>query len=606
VALGAVFASVLEPYSSQTQDLSAALSGPTGRHLLGTDQLGRDVLSQMLAGAGPSLIGVVVAVAVWVIVGVSLGVASGYLGGVTDGVINRVVDLLLSLPALVILIVIFGLFPNSLIGPMAVLGLILSSGLVRVVRGVTLTVRDELYVRAARVAGLSHLKIVQRHILPRITATVIVQASVFAGLCLVIESGIAFLGFGIVLPSPSWGGVINEAAQVLSNDPWLLVPSGVILGVTVVAFVLFGNAVRDTSTESWSAPQSTTPRARRTRPAADVALAPLVAYPDDVLLAVEHLAVEFSDRRGVTPVVSDTSFALSKGETLAVLGESGCGKTITALAILGLLPPGGRLAGGRVLFGGQDLARLSRRELAAVRGRRIGYIAQDPMVSLDPTFTVGAQIAEAVRAHTRCSRAQARRRAIELLDAVNMTEPAEVARRYSHQLSGGMLQRCVIALALSGDPELLIADEPTTALDVTIQAEILGLLGQLQRERGMAVLLITHDWGVVASVADRAIVMYAGELVEEATVVDLHVRAAHPYARALLASTPQVAIAGERLPAIAGSVPAPGTWPAGCRFAPRCIEAEDACLGGPIAVTAVAPDHQARCIHAVAREPVRR
>jgi len=604
VVIGAALAPVIAPYDPQAQDLTSPLSGPTMSHPLGTDQLGRDVLSQLLSGARPTLVGVAAALAGWLAVGVTLGVASGYAGGLTDTVLSRVADLLLSLPVLVILLVIFSVFPNSLIAPMAILGVIASAGLIRVVRSVVLTVRRELYIRAARVAGLSHARIVLRHVLPRITSTVIVQAALFAGVALITESGLAFLGFGVVLPDPSWGGLIAEASQALSRSAWLLLPSGGMLGLTVVAFVLLGNAIRDISTESWSAPQLASRRAAPVTAAGATGTEPAAPPAADVLLAVEHLCVAFRDRQGSRLVVDDLSLVIRRGETLAVLGESGCGKTVTALALISLLPPGGRRTAGRVLLDGQDLTLLSPREMAAVRGRRIGYIAQHPMISLDPTFTVGAQIAEAVRCHQGSGRASARKRAVELLDSVNITEPADTFRRYPHQLSGGMLQRCVTALALAGDPELLIADEPTTALDVTTQAEILAMLARLQRERGMSLLLVSHDWGVVASMADRVLVMYAGQLAEEAAAADLFTGAAHPYSRGLLASNPQLAVPGERLPAIPGSVPA-RSWPAGCRFAPRCPEAEDECLAGPIAIRAAAPGHFARCVHVTVPEGVR-
>jgi peptide/nickel transport system permease protein len=403
--------------------------------------------------------------------------------------------------------------------------------------------------------------------------------------------------------------LIQEAAQELIRSAWLLVPSGGIIGLTVVAFVLFGNAVRDTLTEPWALSQfgqsaagrpSGRPFARsvaRGLPRTDRLSAPPAQYPADVVLAVEGLSVELFGRPAARPVVSDVSFTISKGETLAVVGESGCGKTMMALAILGLLPGGARRSDGRVLLAGQDLTTASRAELAAVRGRRVGYVAQEPIVSLDPTHTVGSQIAEAVRRHTGMSRRDARRRSAELLASVNIPEPAETARRYPHQLSGGMLQRCVIALALSGDPDLLIADEPTTALDVTIQAEILALLRRLRQERGMAMLLVTHDWGVVATAADRAVVMYAGELVEDASVPDLLASPAHPYSRALIASHPAGTIRGQRLPVILGSVPAPGAWPHGCRFAPRCPKAGEECRVGPVAFTAAGTGHLARCLH---------
>jgi len=600
VIVGAVFAPLLAPYDPENQDLSVVLSGPTGTHLLGTDPLGRDVLSQLLYGARPTLLGVLCALVTWLILGTTLGLIGGYMGGIADSAIGRIVDLLLSLPPLVILLVVFAVFPGSLYVPMALLGVIASAGLVRVVRSVTLTVREELYIRAARVAGLSHLRIIVRHVFPRISSTLIVQASLFAGVALVIESGLAFLGFGVVLPNPSWGGVIQEASQVLPRSAWLLVPSGGAVGLTVVAFVLLGNAVRDVSTADWAPSQLS----RRTRRSAGPAIPsegssdtpPRMPSPDAVL-SVEELSVETIGPNSVQ-VVTDVSFTVNRGETVAVLGESGCGKTVTTLAVLGLLPSGMRRSAGRVMLGETDLT-AGPSALESVRGRRVGYVAQEPMLSLDPTYTVGSQIAEAVRRHHGLSRRDARLRAVELLAAVNIREPETTARRYTHQLSGGMLQRCVIALALSGDPELLIADEPTTALDVTVQAEILGLLRRIQKERGMAMILVTHDWGVVASVADRAVVMYAGEIVEEAPVSALVSDPRHPYARALIASHPALASRGERLPAIGGSVPPAGLWTrTACRFAPRCIEASEECRRGPVPLTMVDAERLARCVHA--------
>jgi peptide/nickel transport system permease protein len=598
VLLCAVFAPLIAPDDPQAQDLSAALSGPSGAHLLGADPLGRDVLSQLIYGARPTLIGVACAVATWLVLGVSLGITAGYLRGRSDAAISRVSDLLLSLPGLVVLLVVFSVFPGALVVPMLILGGLASAGLIRIVRSVTLTVREDLYVKAAQVLGLSRLRIMTRHVLPRVASAVIVQAGLFASIALVIENGLIFLGFGVVMPNPSWGGVLGEAAQVLLRSPWLLVPSGGAVGLTVLAFVLLGNAVRDTWTEAWAPSQlsGSAPVAKVRR----VALAPLAS---DGLLTVRGLSVEFD---GPRPVVSDVSFSIDKGETLVVVGETGCGKSVTALAVLGLLPGGARRTAGAVLLDGMDLTTCSRKELAAVRGNRIGYVAQDPMVSLDPNFTVGAQIAEAVRRHSRLSgsavsRKAAGARAVELLGTVNLSDPAAVARKHPHQLSGGMLQRCVIALALSGDPELLIADEPTTALDVAVQAEILALLRRLQNARHMAILLITHDWEVVSQIADRTVVMYAGEVVEEAAATDLLAAPEHPYARALLACDPVRALRGQRLPVIPGSVPVPGAWPPGCRFAPRCAEAEPKCNAEPVAFIRTATEHLTRCVHAEAR-----
>ncbi|MEY9875071.1 oligopeptide/dipeptide ABC transporter ATP-binding protein [Streptacidiphilus sp. MAP12-33] len=317
------------------------------------------------------------------------------------------------------------------------------------------------------------------------------------------------------------------------------------------------------------------------------------AEPDpQALLSVRGLTVEIAG----TPVVQDVSFDIRPGETLGVVGESGCGKSVTSLGILGLVPGQGRISAGRVLFQGADLA-ASPKALARVRGSGIAYVSQEPMVALDPTFTVGRQLAEGVARHTGCGRRAARARAVELLGRVNIPDPAGVADRHPHELSGGMAQRAAIALALAGEPRLLIADEPTTALDVTVQAEILGLLRTLAAETGLAVLLITHDWGVVADLCDRAVVMYAGQVVEQADVEALFTHPLHPYTAGLLAASPHAALPGQPLPTIPGTVPPPGAWPDGCRFAARCALVTEACAV-PVALTEPAPGRTTRCVHA--------
>jgi peptide/nickel transport system ATP-binding protein/oligopeptide transport system ATP-binding protein len=291
--------------------------------------------------------------------------------------------------------------------------------------------------------------------------------------------------------------------------------------------------------------------------------------------------------------VDDVSFSIAAGETLGLVGESGSGKSVTALSIVGLLTPPGRIAAGRILFDGRDLARLSDADLQAVRGRRIGFIFQEPMVALDPVYTIGFHIAEALTAHGLARGAAARRRTLELLEAVRIPDPARRADEYPHQLSGGLRQRAMIAVALAASPALLIADEPTTALDATVQAEILDLLRDMRRTFNLALLLITHDLGVVAEMADRVAVMYAGRIVEQGTTSRIFAKPVHPYTRALLASIPG-AQAGRRLQAIPGNVPAIGSAPEGCAFGPRCPHRFDACLVSPPLVE-VGPAHDARC-----------
>ncbi|MFG1281463.1 ABC transporter ATP-binding protein [Xanthobacter autotrophicus] len=300
----------------------------------------------------------------------------------------------------------------------------------------------------------------------------------------------------------------------------------------------------------------------------------------DPVLAVENLSIAFASGRTTRRAVHDLSFAVDRGETLAIVGESGCGKSITALSLLGLVPPPGRIDGGRVRLEGRDLAALSEAELRKVRGARIAMIFQEPMTALNPVLTIGEQIMEAILEHERVGRAAARDRAIALLERVHIPDARRRFSDFPHRLSGGMRQRVMIAMALALSPAVLVADEPTTALDVTIQAQILDLMDELKRESGTAVVLITHDLGVVAQHADRVLVMYAGRKVEERATADLFARPLHPYTRGLIAARPRLGsgrFGRQRLVEIPGTVPSLSGRPSGCAFAPRCALAEVAC-----------------------------
>jgi oligopeptide transport system ATP-binding protein len=319
--------------------------------------------------------------------------------------------------------------------------------------------------------------------------------------------------------------------------------------------------------------------------------------PSAPLLEVNDLHVEFRTQDGVARAVNGANFLLAPGETLAILGESGCGKSVTAQAIMGILDsPPGFITQGEVKYRGIDLLKLPENERRKVRANQIAMIFQDALSALNPVFTVGYQLAELFRVHRGMSRADAKSRSIELLDQVKI--PAARARigDYPHQFSGGMRQRVMIAMALALDPEVLIADEPTTALDVTVQAQIMGLLAELQQERNMGLILITHDMGVVADVADRISVMYAGKVVEEAPVYDIYARPAHPYAKALLESIPRLDMKGQELNVIKGLPPALTSIPQGCAFNPRCAYAQDVCRQDPPPPAyIVAPGRTARC-----------
>ena len=320
-----------------------------------------------------------------------------------------------------------------------------------------------------------------------------------------------------------------------------------------------------------------------------------ITNPKDMLLQVNDLKTYFDTDEGVVRAVDGVSFGIEAGKTLGIVGESGCGKSMTAYSILRLVPqPPGRIAGGEIFFEDTNLLTLPDRALREIRGNDIAMIFQEPMTSLNPVFTVGEQIAEAVRLHRKADRQTAWNRSVELLEMVGIPLPEERAKSYPHELSGGMRQRAMIAMAISCDPKLLIADEPTTALDVTIQAQILDVLRRLQDELGMALILITHDLGVVAEMAHDVLVMYAGQVVEQTDVVTLFAQPSHPYSRGLLASVPTLIMEEGDLATIEGIVPDPTRYPAGCRFAPRCDFVVEAC-SEPQRLQEAATGHQVRC-----------
>ena len=610
LVLSCVAAPLIAPDNPATQDLTNVLSGPSAHHLLGTDSLGRDVLSRLLYGGRRSLLSVAEGLAVVLALGVPLGLAAGYRGGGADRALSRGAEMVMAVPPIIIILVVLAVIPGSENAAMLVFGLLGAPSMLRVVRGATLKVREEPYVTAGRLCGLSPLQVVRRHVLPRVAGPIIVQASIFAAYALLFETGLAYLGLTASSNSPTWGGMVAEASTVIEQQEWLLIPSGVLIAVTILAFGLVGDAARDAAAMEDAAPahrrRTAVPRDAAGRAAARHGAAKHGApasppgapsVDEDALLSVRGLSVTGQGRSGQTLVVDSVSFDVFPGETVGLVGESGCGKTLTALAVLRLLPGSLAVADGQARWAGRDLLQMPDRAFDALRGSALAYVSQEPQASLDPSFTVGSQLAEVIRRHDRVPRSAARARAVALLRQVELPDPDRTARAYPHELSGGMAQRVALALALAGRPDLLIADEPTTALDVTVQAEMLALLRRLARETGMAVLLITHDWGVVADVCDRTIVMYAGQVVERGGVQDLFERPLHPYTLGLLRSHPSLARAGQPIAALPGRVALPGAWPTGCRFAPRCGFADDACRAGPIPLTERSVSRQARCVH---------
>ncbi|MEU6476581.1 dipeptide/oligopeptide/nickel ABC transporter permease/ATP-binding protein [Streptomyces sp. NPDC047017] len=511
--------------------LADAFAHPGAGHLLGTDSAGRDILARILYGGRNTLGGALIALAVAVLLGVPTGLYAGYYGGRFDAVAGWLVNLVMALPAMVVL-----LASRAILGPdvwvlMIVLGVLVAPGFYRLVRGIVADVRGELYVDAARISGLSDTRIVARHVFTVVRGPIVIQTALVAGIAIGLQAGLEFLGVGSG-STATWGAMLNEAFQNIQRSPLLLLWPGLALALTSSALVLLAGALRD-ALEDHSAPP---PRTRR-RP-----VPPKTSVGSGTsdegraqLLSVRGLAVSYPRPDGTEKeVVHGVDLDVRPGEIVGLVGESGSGKTQTAFAALGLLPAEGRITRGSVRVDGREVTGLGERDRRALRGTTLAYVPQEPMSNLDPAFTIGSQLAEPLRTVLGLTRRQAAARAEELLRMVEIHDPAHAARRYPHEISGGMAQRVLIAGAMSCDPKLLIADEPTTALDVRVQAGILDLLRRLQQERSLGVLLVTHNLGVVADLCDRVAVMSDGTIVETGPAATLLGAPRHPYTRKLL------------------------------------------------------------------------
>jgi len=580
-------ASLWQPYRPDAQNLFVRLQGPGSSHWLGTDDLGRDTLTRVFAASGPALLAAALSVVVAFAVAVPLVLAAAEHGRRVERLASRGAEVMLALPVTIILLALVGAVGGGdtyLI--MTVLGLLMAAPVYRTLLGVAQSLHRRLYIDAARVDGVGPVRIGIRYILPGMATVTAVQASQLFGLSVLIQSGLAFMGFGPAEPAPSWGGMIATASQDLYTDPWMMVPAGVVLALTVIAANELGDALAASPHEQERkrlrprarrkpVPRPVKPEPRPLTPASPLkSVAPASGAP---LLEVTDLSLGLA---AGPPVVTSLTLRLAAGRVLGLVGESGCGKTLSALAVLGLLPPEVSLSSGSIRFEGRELAGMSERQLRPLRGRGIAMIPQDPMVALDPLFTVGSQLTAQLRRFRRIGSKEATRLAIEQLRLVGIADPARALRARPYELSGGMAQRVTIAMALAGQPRLLIADEPTTALDVTVQAEILDLLRGLVEDTGVAVIIVSHDMGVIADICDEVAVMYAGHIVEQGTATAVLEDPWHPYTTALLAASPHLAAdqqVPERLVMIPGQVPAPGRWPGGCRFAPRCPFAEQRC-----------------------------
>ena len=537
----AILAPLISSYDPTATRLADVLAPPfTPEHPLGADGVGRDVLANLVHGAQTSLSSAAIVIAVSLLIGVPTGLLAGYRQGWIDGVSMWISGALLSLPAIVVLLVVLARVGRSTSLALVVFGILIAPSVFLLIRGSVRAVREELYVDAARVSGLSDMRIMVRHILPVVITPTIIQAALLAGAGIGIEAGIAFLGLGSS-DKASWGLMLNDASQNIFNAPWLLLWPSVALVLTVMACTLVGNGFRDAlANYGSSASRTKTVKAAKgtgstPEPVPPLEKAPL--DPGDTLLVINDLRVSYPRPNGEkSDVVKGVSLRVERGQILGLVGESGSGKSQTAFSVLGLLPGQAEMTAGTLSFAGADLLRMTPKERNRLRGARIGYIPQEPMSNLDPAFRIGSQLTEPMQHHLGISAKDAKDEALKLLARVGIPDPERVFKSYPHQVSGGMAQRVLIAGAVSCNPELLIADEPTTALDVTVQADVLDLIRSLQAERGMGVVLVTHNFGVVADLCDQVAVMRNGEIVEVAAVNDLFANPREEYTRLLLDS----------------------------------------------------------------------
>ncbi len=575
----AVFAPLIAPYNPKSSEGITAkdiYQPPSAGHWLGTDDAGKDIFSAFVYGARVSLIVGFFASFISVVIGGTIGLVAGYYGGRVENFLMRFTDTMLVIPDLPLIVVIVALTKPSLFNIIFVIGIFGWTTTARIVRSQTLAVKSRKFVLRARGIGAGNRHIIRHHILPLVMPILVVNAILVISSAILYESTLSFIGLGNPT-SISWGQMLNFAFSrgAMSAGAWwaLLVPGFGIVWV-VLSLTLLGNGLEQVLNPRLESHHLMPGRPTVQNEAVEVSERGNNA---PVLLDVRHLSVNYVNEGNVAKAVHNVSFQLHEGELLGLVGESGCGKTTLMMALMRLLPAAGQIANGQVLFAGKDLALLDEEEMADIRWKGISIIFQGAMNALNPVRTVGDQIAEAIIKHTPAMpRGEVEKRVVELLDLVGIT--AEHKDHYPHQYSGGMRQRAMIAMALSCNPKVVIADEPTTALDVMIQAQILELLDDLRKKLGLAIIFVTHDLGVVAEMCDSVLVMYGGVTAEYATVDVIYNTPRHPYTQELLKAFPDLTKPEKKLASIPGYPPKLDALPSGCRFAPRCPVAFERCL----------------------------
>ena len=569
-------------------------------HALGTDALGRDILSRLIWGTRVSLAVGISATLIAAFFGSLIGLVAGYVGGRTDNLLMRGIDMVMAFPYILLALAIVAALGPGLINALYAIAVVNIPFFARNIRGITIGLSRREFVDAARLSGKSHVNILFGEILPNVLPVIIITMSTTIGWMILETAGLSFLGLGAQPPQADLGSMLGEGRKILFTSPHVSIIPGLMIFVLVMSINLFGDGVRDVLDPRLKSGALSRPVARTAVKRTDV---PETPKKQDAVLDVKALRTEFEIGGDIYKAVGGVDLKLRQGECLGVIGESGSGKSVTAMSIMGLVPtPPGRIAGGAAWLEGEDLFALSDERIRQLRGSAVSHVFQDPLSTLHPLYTVGYQLTEAIMAHEAMSHAQATEKATKLLALVRIPNPAERLKAYPHELSGGMRQRVCIAMALANDAKVIIADEPTTALDVTVQAQILSLMNTLQDETNTATLFITHDFGVVSAICDRIAVMYAGRIVETGTTEEILANPAHPYTRKLIDCVPVLGEPDRRLDAIEGRPPVVNRLPAGCAFADRCPYVQADCRAGEIPLTELGTDRAVRCIHPLTEE----
>ena len=565
--------------------------------LLGTDHLGRDLLSRLMWGTRLSIALGFAAAFVAATIGAAIGIVAGYYGGRTDNVIMRGVDMLMAFPYILLALAIVAALGPGLVNALIAVAAVNIPFFARNIRGITVGIAHKEFVDAARLSGMSDARIILTEILPNVIPVIVIAMSTTVGWMILETAGLSFLGLGSQPPVADLGSMLGEARSALITNPHTSIVPGVMILIIVMAINLLGDGVRDAldprlKSGALNRPLPATLVAKDRKP---------VPQKNDGILTLDALQTQFHVKDRTYRAVGGVTLSVKPGECLGIIGESGSGKSVTALSVMGLVAsPPGIVTGGSVHYKGADLIGAPYRNLRPLRGCEVAYIFQDPLATLHPLYRVGDQLIEAISVHRPIGRDEGRRKAIALLEAVRIPNAASRVNDYPHEMSGGMRQRVGIAMALANEPEVIIADEPTTALDVTVQAQILSLLDDLRRERGLAIIFITHDFGVVGQLCDRVAVMYGGRIVEQGPTRAVLDAPRHPYTARLMACVPELGGGRRRLDAIPGLPPAVDDLPPGCAFAPRCDRATEACRTGEIELEQEGT-RAVRCLHPVAQ-----